>query len=64
MKHVPKLMRNLVAVAKLNYEGHNVNFVVDCRKFIAQGNKSGTLYITSNCRDMVENGKKEVQSKG
>lgn len=57
-------MRNLAAVAKLNYEGHNVNFVVDCRKFIAQGNKSGTLYITSNCRDMVENGKKEVQSKG
>lgn len=59
VKHVPKLMRNLISVGQLDDEGHNVTFncgswkVTKGAMVVARGNKTGTLYMTSSCRDTV-----------
>ena len=56
MRHVPRLMRNLISVGQLDDEGHNMTFAGGSWKvskgamFIARGNKTGTLYMTSSCR--------------
>ena len=56
---VPKLMCNLILVGQLDNEGHNVIFigaaceVMKGSMVFAQGNKIGTLYMTSSYRDMI-----------
>ena len=59
MRHVPVLMRNLILVVKLDDEGHNMVFnnggwkVTKGAMVVAQGKKTGTLYVKSNCRSMI-----------
>ena len=58
VRHILKLMYNLILVGQLD-DGHNLTFtdgackVTKCVMVVAQGNKIGTLYMTSNCRDMI-----------
>ncbi|XP_068657893.1 secreted RxLR effector protein 161-like [Aristolochia californica] len=59
VRHVPKLMRNLISVRQLDDEGHIVTFngaasqVTKGAMVVARGVKTRTLYITSSCRDTV-----------
>ena len=59
VRFVPKLMCNLISVGQLDNEGHNVIFigtaceVMKGSMVFAQGNKIGTLYMTSSYRDMI-----------
>lgn len=59
VRHVPGLMRNLISVGQLDGEGHNVSFgnsawkVTKGAMVVARGHKTGTLYMTSTCRDTV-----------
>ena len=59
MRHVPELMHNLISIGQLDEERHNVTFTNGAWKVtkgvmvIALENKTGTLYMTSSCRDMV-----------
>ena len=52
-------MCNLISVGQLDNEGHNVIFigtaceVMKGSMVFAQGNKIGTLYMTSSYRDMI-----------
>lgn len=59
VRHVPKLMRNLISVGQLDAEGHTVTFGGDTWKItkgamvVARGTKTGTLYMTSSVRDTI-----------
>ena len=59
VRHVPELMHNLISIGQLDEERHNVTFTNGAWKVtkgvmvIAPENKTGTLYMTSSCRDMV-----------
>uniref|UniRef100_A0A0D3E6W1 GAG-pre-integrase domain-containing protein n=1 Tax=Brassica oleracea var. oleracea TaxID=109376 RepID=A0A0D3E6W1_BRAOL len=66
VRHVPKLMRNLISVGQLNDTGHDVNFgggawrVKKGSMMVARGHKRGTLYMTTSYQDtvvVVENAK-------
>ena len=52
-------MHNLISIRQLDEERHNVTFTSGAWKVmkgvmvIAPENKTGTLYMTSSCRDMV-----------
>lgn len=52
-------MCNLISVAQLDEEDHNMTLgggawkVTKGTMIVAQGYKSRTLYISSNCRDMA-----------
>ena len=58
-RHVPKLMRNLISIGQLDDEGYTTTFgdgawkVSKGAMVVARGNKTGTLYMTTSCRDMV-----------
>ena len=59
VRHVPKLMHNLISLGQLDGEGHNMTFhdgawkVTKGAMVVARGHKIGTLYMTFSCRDMV-----------
>ena len=59
VKHVPKLIRNLIFVGQLDDEGYAVSFsnrmwkVTKGAMVIAHGTKDGSLYTNLNCKDMV-----------
>ena len=59
VRHVPKLMHNLILVGQLDDEGYNVTFTNGAWKVmrgsmvVVRGNKTRTLYMTSSSRDMV-----------
>ena len=59
VRHVPRLLRNLISVGQLDDEGHHVTFncggwkVTKGAMVVARGTKTGTLYVGSNCRDTV-----------
>ena len=59
VRHVPKLMRNLIFVEQLDVEGHVVTFGNDSWKIsrgamvIARGSKTGTLYMTMHDKSMI-----------
>ncbi|KZV54328.1 hypothetical protein F511_03583 [Dorcoceras hygrometricum] len=59
VRHVPRLTRNLLSVGQLDDEGHNVTFgdgswkVSKGAMIVARGKKTGTLYMTSSCRDTL-----------
>lgn len=59
MRRVPKLMQNLISGGQLNGEGHSVTFsdgawkVTKGAMVVARGHKTGTLYMTSSCKDMI-----------
>lgn len=59
VKHVLKLMYNLILVRQHDDEGHNVTFSGGAWKFtkwtmvVARWNKFGTFYITFNYKNMV-----------
>ena len=59
VKHVPKLIRNLIFVGQLDDEGYAVSFSDSMRKVtnasmvFAYGTKVGSLYTNSNYRDMA-----------
>ena len=66
VRHVPKLMRNLISVGQLDDTGHDVNFgggawrVKKGSMVVARGHKRGTLYMTTSYQDtvaVVENAK-------
>ena len=66
VRHVPKLMRNLISVGQLDDTGHDVNFgggawrVKKGSIVVARGHKRGTLYMTTSYQDtvaVVENAK-------
>ena len=58
-ERVVKLMHNIISVGQLDDEGHNVTFTSSAWNFmksamvVVRGNKTGTLYMTSSCRDMI-----------
>ena len=53
-------MRNLILVGQLDDEGHNVVFynggwkVTKRAMVVARGKKTGTLYVNSSCRSIIE----------
>ncbi|KAG6644691.1 hypothetical protein CIPAW_08G070400 [Carya illinoinensis] len=59
VRHVLKLMRNLISVGQLDADGHSVLFTGGTWKItkgamvIARGTKTGTLYMTSSIRDTI-----------
>lgn len=59
MKHEPKLMQNFISVGQLNDQGHHVTFrggawkITKWSMVVAHDNKIGTLYMTSDCRDII-----------
>ena len=59
VRHIPKLMRNLISVGQLNDEGHAILFVGGTWKVkkgarvMARGKNIGTLYMTSSPRDTI-----------
>uniref|UniRef100_A0A0D3A6Y6 Uncharacterized protein n=1 Tax=Brassica oleracea var. oleracea TaxID=109376 RepID=A0A0D3A6Y6_BRAOL len=59
VRHVPKLMRNLISVSQLDDTGHDVNFgggawrVKKGLMVVARGHKRGTLYMTTSYQDIV-----------
>ena len=59
VRHVLKLMCNLISVGQFDDEGHNVTFsssvwkVTKCAMVVARGNNIRTMCMTSNCLDMV-----------
>ena len=59
VRHVPKLMRNLISVGQLDADGHSVLFTGGTWKItkgamvVARGTKTGTLYMTSSIRDTI-----------
>ncbi|XP_073138884.1 uncharacterized protein [Henckelia pumila] len=59
VRHVSRLTRNLILVGQLDDEGHKVTFgdgswrVSKGAMIIARGTKTGTLYMTSSCRDIL-----------
>ncbi|XP_065852126.1 retrovirus-related Pol polyprotein from transposon TNT 1-94 isoform X2 [Euphorbia lathyris] len=60
VRHVHKLTKNLISVGQLDEAGHNVHFTNGSWKVskgaivVARGNKTGTLYMTTNCKDTLE----------
>jgi len=59
VRHVPELKKNLISVGQLDDEGHSTNFhggkwkVSIGARILAQGYKTGTLYMTKNIRDIA-----------
>jgi len=59
VRHVPKLMRNLIYVGQLDAEGYTIMFGNNAWKItkgamvIARGSKTGTLYMTSSDRNLI-----------
>ena len=59
MRHIARLMQNLISIGQLDDEGHNMTFASGSWKVskeamvIARGTKTRTLYMTSNCRDTL-----------
>uniref|UniRef100_A0A0D3A0J1 Retrovirus-related Pol polyprotein from transposon TNT 1-94-like beta-barrel domain-containing protein n=1 Tax=Brassica oleracea var. oleracea TaxID=109376 RepID=A0A0D3A0J1_BRAOL len=59
VRHVPKLMRNLISVGQLDDTGHDVNFgggawrVKKGSMVVARGHQIGTLYMTTSYQDTV-----------
>jgi hypothetical protein len=59
VRHVLELKRNLISIGKLDIEGHAILFVGGTWKItkgamvVAQGNKTGTLYMTTSPRDTI-----------
>ena len=60
VRHVSKLMRNLILVGQLDSDGHimtfgSISWKVTKRDMVkARGQNSGMLYITSRYRDVVD----------
>jgi hypothetical protein len=59
VRHVPELKKNLISVGQLDDEGHGIHFhggkwkVSMGARIIAQGEKTGTLYMTTDMRDTI-----------
>jgi hypothetical protein len=59
VRHVPELKKNLISVGQLDDEGHGIHFHVGKWKvsmgarIIALGEKTGTLYMTTDMRDTI-----------
>ena len=59
VRHIPDLRRNLISIGQLNDEGHVILFVNGTWKVtkgvrvLARRKKTGTLYMTSNPRDII-----------
>jgi hypothetical protein len=59
VRHVPELKKNLISVGQLDDEEHDIHFhrgkwKVSMRaRIIAQGEKTGTLYMTIDMRDTI-----------
>ena len=59
VRHIPKLMRNLISVGQLDDKGHAILFVGGTWKVtkgarvLARGKKIDTLYMTSSPRDTI-----------
>lgn len=57
--HVPELKKNLISKGQLDDEGYSINFhggkwkISIATGILAQGYKTGTLYMTTNIRDTV-----------
>jgi hypothetical protein len=59
VRHVPELKKNLISVGQLDEEGHSIHFhggkwkVSKGARILARGHKTGTLYMTTNSKDIV-----------
>jgi hypothetical protein len=59
VRHVPELKKNLISVGQLDDEGHGIHFhggkwkVSMGARIIALGEKTGTLYMTTDMRDTI-----------
>ena len=59
VRHIPELRRNLISVGQLDDEGHAILFISGTWKVtkgarvLVRGKKTGTLYMTSNPRDII-----------
>ena len=59
VRHVPRLMRNLISVGQLDDESHSVIFcnggwkVTKCAIVVARGKKTRTLSINSSCKSTI-----------
>ena len=59
VRHVSKLLRNLISIGQLDDEDYTTTFDNNSWKVsmgamvVAHGQKMGMLYMTSSCRDMV-----------
>ena len=69
VRHIPELKKKMISVGQFDEEGHSIYFhggkwMVSKRgRIMAHGHKTGTLYMTTNNRDIVAVAAMSVDSK-